>query len=156
MADFACRVAVPADAPVLLGMMAQFNAAEGIDFEPQAARAPLLELIDAPALGLVPVFELAGQTAGYAVVTWNFDLEYGGRDAFLTELWLEPAHRGKGLGKAALRAIEDLCRTHKAAALHLAVRPDNDVAVRLYTSYGYSDWPRRVLSKSLRSQRPKA
>lgn len=146
--DLACRVATPRDSAALMRMMTAFNAGEGIAFD--GAIAPLDRLLCDANLGLVLLFELVDQTAGYAVVTWNYDLEYGGRDAFLTEFWIEPAHRGKGLGRDALAHIESACRTHEAAALHLAVRPDNAGAVKLYESAGYRDWPRRVLSKPLR------
>ena len=39
---------------------------------------------------------------GYFVLTWGFDLEWNGRDAFLSELFLIPDARGKALGAAAL------------------------------------------------------
>ena len=28
---------------------------------------------------------------GYAIATFGFDLEYGGKDAVMTELWIDPA-----------------------------------------------------------------
>ncbi|MCA8945168.1 MAG: GNAT family N-acetyltransferase [Planctomycetes bacterium] len=148
MSDLVCRVATLRDSAALMRMMTAFNTNEGIAYD--SATAPLDLLLGDANLGLVLLFELVGQPAGYAVVTWNYDLEYGGRDAFLTELWIEPAHRGKGHGRSALAHIENACREHEAAALHLAVRPDNTGAVKLYESAGYADWPRRVLSKTLR------
>jgi ribosomal protein S18 acetylase RimI-like enzyme len=149
MNELACRIAAPGDSATLLPMMAAFNAGEGIAFDAATTAAPLERLLSSPDLGLVLLFELDGQPAGYAVVTWNYDLEWGGRDAFLTELWIEPRHRGQGHGRRALAHIEESCRQSKAAALHLAVRPDNKGAVRLYETQGYKDWPRRVLSKPL-------
>lgn len=44
-----------------------------------------------PELGALVVFD----PPGYAMISYGFDIEYAGRDAFLTELWLEPESRGK-------------------------------------------------------------
>ena len=149
MEAFTARVASPDDSVELLRMMAEFNAGEGIEFDPDITAASLDRVLRSEALGIVLLFEHQGNVAGYSVVTWNFDLEYGGRDAFLTELWLAPVFRGKGLGRRALHLTEEACRRNDAAALHLAVRGENTAAVSLYEREGYIDWPRRVLSKPL-------
>ncbi len=39
---------------------------------------------------------LDGTAAGYAALTFGFSLEVGGRDAFIDELFLIEAARGKG------------------------------------------------------------
>jgi GNAT superfamily N-acetyltransferase len=48
---------------------------------------------------------------GYSVLTWGYDLEWNGLDAFLTELYLVPEVRGKGLGKTVLTRIESFAKT---------------------------------------------
>lgn len=146
--DMTCRPATAGDISQLLPMMAAFNAGEGIEFEPARFEAMLAKLVADPQLGAALVFETP-DICGYAVVTWNFDLEFGGRDGFLTEFWVQPSQRGKGHGRAALAHIEHFARAQGAAALHLGVRHDNTPAVRLYESSGYEDLPRRFLSKNL-------
>jgi ribosomal protein S18 acetylase RimI-like enzyme len=143
-----CRVAVESDLDAILVMMDGFNRYEGIPFTRDGFRAPLLALITGPQLGAVLLFEDAG-VLGYAVVTWGFDLEFGGRDAFLTELWVEPQFRGHGRGRAALAHVESFARQQGAGALHLGVRHENAAAVSLYESGGYRDWPRRFMTKLL-------
>ncbi len=143
-----CRVAVPADMEAVLGMMAAFNAGEGISFSESVFKPRLAELLRSPELGAALVFELE-TVVGYAVVTWGFDLEYGGRDSYLTELWIQPSRRGMGYGKAALNYVEAFARKNGAGALHLAVRHDNRTAAGLYERAGYTDWPRRVMSRLL-------
>jgi len=59
------------------------------------------------------------------VLTWGYDLEWDGCDAFLTELFLVPAARGHGHGSGALVAAEAVAREHGARALHLTVRHEN-------------------------------
>lgn len=72
-----------------------------------------------------------------------------GRDAFLTELYLVPGARGRGLGSAALELAEVFARAHGARALHLMYRTENVVAGRLYLAHGYTSPPRVFLSKVL-------
>ena len=144
------RPATPADLSQLLDLLEPFNASEGIVWH-RAAVSPALErLIGNRSLGAVGLIEAGAETAGCFVVTWGFDLEWAGRDAFLTELYLVPAFRGQGVGKQALAQIEALARAEGAAALHLMVRPENVAAVGLYAQAGFRSPPRTLLSKELR------
>lgn len=143
-----CRVAETSDSDALLRMMAPFNHEEGIAFSADSFRGPLSKLLHDDALGAALMFE-SGSIAGYAVVTWGFDLEFGGRDAFLTEFWIQPPFRGAGMGRRALELIEEFARSQGTHALHLGVRLDNTTATRLYESSGYRDWPRRYMTKLL-------
>jgi ribosomal protein S18 acetylase RimI-like enzyme len=143
------RRAARADAPRLLGMMADFNGGEQIDL-PVAVLAPALDrLLASDDLGRVWLVEAAGEIAGYAVLTFGYDLEFAGRDAFLTELYLCPAARGRGLGRQVLGAIEQAAATLGIKAIHLMVRPENSAAVALYLAAGYASPPRTMLSKTL-------
>jgi ribosomal protein S18 acetylase RimI-like enzyme len=143
------RRAAPGDEPALLDMMADFNAAEGIALEPQRLAAALDRLVGDESLGRVWVVERDGEVCGYAVLTWGYDLEWGGRDSFLTEIYVRRDARGVGVGRAALAAVEDEARAAGAGALHLMVRPENTAAVRLYAAAGYQSPPRVLLSKRL-------
>jgi ribosomal protein S18 acetylase RimI-like enzyme len=145
------RSAREADVPELLAMMADFNAGEGIRLDEGKLRSALLRLLADRGLGSVLLFELEPtvESLGYAVVTWGYDLEFDGRDAFLTELYLRPGMRGRGLGSAALVALEARARGAGAAALHLMVRPENAAALRLYRAGGYREPPRILMSRRL-------
>jgi GNAT superfamily N-acetyltransferase len=96
------RVAGAADVPALLDMMADFNRTEAIAWERVSAEAPLQLLLGSPELGLIGLVERGDEVLGYGVLAWGFDLEYAGRDAFLTEFYLRPAARGQGLAAAAM------------------------------------------------------
>lgn len=143
------RPAAPTDVPVLLDMMADFNRGEQIAWRREAGEAPLRALLADAGLGLVVVAEHADAAVGYAVVTWGYDLEWGGRDCFLTELYLRPAARGVGLGARLLAATAARARDAGAAAMHLLVRPDNPAARRLYARAGFADVPRTMMTRRL-------
>lgn len=146
---FHARAAGDDDVDAILTMMAEFNAHEAIPFD-RATFAPRLRmLLGAPSLGGVLVFTVDERLAGYAVVTFGFDLEYGGRDAFLTELFVVAAERGHGVGRQGLAAAEAFATANGAHALHLLVRHDNATARALYDASGYRAEDRVVMTKSL-------
>lgn len=147
------RLAGPPDATRLLPLMVDFNAGEGISVDERALCPALEHLLREPALGRV--WFILGPTrqpddiAGYAVVTFGYDLEFAGHDSFLTEFYLLPAARGQGLGRAALAAVESATSALGVRAMHLMVRNENTAARRLYQSAGYESPPRLFLSKRL-------
>lgn len=143
------RRALPGDEDALLPMMDAFNAGEGIIVDPAHLRGALSRLLSDHNLGTVSFFERAGRTCGYAAVTYGYDLEFAGRDAFLTEIYVLPEARGAGLATTALAALERATAAAGVHALHLMVRSENSPAVRLYHAAGYSPAPRVFLSKLL-------
>ncbi len=146
---FAARGAVQSDVDVILTMMEDFNAHEGIVFERARFAQVLRTLLASPGLGGVLVFSVDEAIAGYAVVTFGFDLEHGGRDAFLTDLYVVGARRGAGIGEAGLAAAEEFARANGVHALHLGVRHQNRPARALYEKSGYRPLDRIVMSKPL-------
>jgi len=149
MAALRPRIASEAEVPLLLSMMEPFNAFEGMPWDAAAKERALRTLLRDRQLGVAALLEGEVGALGYFVLTWGYDLEWDGRDAFLTELFLVPAVRGRGHGGSVLEAVEVVAREHGARALHLLVRHDNIVAEHLYTSHGYTSPPRQFLSKQL-------
>lgn len=149
MSSLRLRIASEQDVTVLLTMMEPFNAFEQTPWEPRAKERALRKLLRDASLGVVGLLSAAAGPVGYFVLTWGYDLEWDGRDAFLTELFLEPRARGQGLGKQAMDHLEAVAREHGARALHLMVRSENVVAKRLYEAHGYVSPPRIFLSKQL-------
>ena len=147
---FAARPATEADIPTILLMMQDFNAIEAIAFDRVAFAPRLRELIGNHALGGVLVFTVDDAPAGYAIVTWGWDLEFGGRDAFLTELYVAAERRRHGVGRQGLAAARAFAKAGGAHALHLLVRHDNAPARALYEADGFSTQPRLVMTKLLR------
>jgi ribosomal protein S18 acetylase RimI-like enzyme len=138
------------DVPFLLARMAEFNREEGIDWDPARGEAPLRRLLGDASLGRVYVVrDERGTPAGYAVVTYGFDLEFGGPDSFLTELWIDQGARGLGLARRALERMERDLREGGFGALHLQVRAENAEARRLYASAGFEGTTRIFLSKRI-------
>jgi len=143
------RVADAGDVPALLDMMADFNRIEAIAWERVSAEVPLRRLLSAPELGMIGIVERGDEVLGYGVLAWGFDLEYAGRDAFLTEFYLRPEARGQGLAAAAMELALAEARRNGVAAVHLVVRHENAPALRVYEKAGFVAPGRLLLTKKL-------
>ena len=144
-------VATGADIPRILPMMREFNLHEGIAVDEALLVPALGKLLADATLGGLWLLEHDGRLVGYVVLTFGFDLEWAGRDAWLTELWIIPEARGGGMGRAALAAIEIEASRLGVRALHLMVRHENVEARGLYESAGFRAPPRETLTKRLPS-----
>jgi ribosomal protein S18 acetylase RimI-like enzyme len=70
----------------------------------------------------------------------------------LTELWVAPRARGRGLGGRLLAEAERRARAGGAAAMHLMVRHRNVAARALYDRVGFVAPGRLLLTKPLRGR----
>jgi ribosomal protein S18 acetylase RimI-like enzyme len=142
------RFATPADVDALLPRVRSLNAHEGIAIGDAELAVALGRLLADAALGGAWIVARDAATIGYAIVTFGYDLEFGGRDAYLTEIWIDEAERGRGAATAALALLPDELRARGVRALHLQVRPENP-ARRLYERVGFAASPRVVMTKRL-------
>jgi ribosomal protein S18 acetylase RimI-like enzyme len=147
-AVFAIRPATLDDLPRVLAWTRALNAVESIVIEDGPLETATRHLLGSPELGGVWVITRDGAAIGQAVVTYGYDLEFAGRDSFLTELWIDPEHRGNGAATEALRLLAGELRDRGVHALHLQVRPDNP-AYRLYARAGFTASPRTVMTRRL-------
>jgi ribosomal protein S18 acetylase RimI-like enzyme len=143
------RIAVATDVEALLPMIRELFRDESIPWDIERTRVPLRHLLEHAELGQVLIAMRGDSACGYAIVTWGYDLEYEGRDAFLTELWVAPAERGRGLGARLLAGVEQRAQQLGAGAVHLQVRTDNPGAQRIYRRSGFVASPRIFMSKRL-------
>ncbi len=138
------RRATPDDVAALLDLQQRFYAAEGYPYDRAKMERGIRELIGNPSLGRLFIADGA-----YLVVTFGFSLEFGGRDAFVDEVYVADDARGQGLGTAALRLAEDACREAGIHALHLEVEHVNARARALYERSGYKAHERHLMTKRL-------
>jgi diamine N-acetyltransferase len=80
-------------------------------------------------------------------VTIGYSIEFGGRDAFLDELFVSADSRGRGLGTRALEVAAEACREAGIVALHLEVDHANTAAQRLYRRHGFVDHDRYLMTR---------
>jgi len=90
---------------------------------------------------------------GYAVLTYNFDLEYGGVEGMLTDLYVEKRYRNQGIGSLALYEIEDFCRERGVETIELQVLQRNKDAEVFYRKAGFTVLPRKVMILKVRAEK---
>jgi ribosomal protein S18 acetylase RimI-like enzyme len=149
MATAPLAPAAPDDLDALLAQHERFAASQGQAFDPAVARAALGALLAQPELGRVYHIVEAGRRVGYAALCFGFSLEWGGRDAFVDEIFVAEARRGRGLGRAALRALFEEARALGMVALHLEVEASNAAAAALYRSEGFGGGGRHLMSRRI-------
>jgi GNAT superfamily N-acetyltransferase len=121
-------------------LVAAFHQHEGVNVAAHARRTSIDSLLAMPAQGrILLVRHRDAEIVGYAVLAFGFSLEFGGRDAFVDELFIADAFRGQGIGTAALTAVCAWARREGLCALHLEVERDNKAAKALYTRTGFED-----------------
>jgi ribosomal protein S18 acetylase RimI-like enzyme len=134
-------------------LMRGLYAHDRLPWRPRPARAALAGLLRDARRGRAWLIEAGGEPAGYLVVTLGWSLEYLGLDAFIDELYLVPAWRGRGVGSAAVRLAEAACRRLGVRALHLEVERRNRRARLFYRRAGFLDHDRFLMTRLLRPWR---
>jgi ribosomal protein S18 acetylase RimI-like enzyme len=141
------RLALPADHEIVLRLMEKFYREERLLFDPLLAPAALAQLLRDSALGEVWLLSVEDQLAGYLVLVHSFILEFGGRQMWIDELYLEPAFRGHGAGRQALRLVEESCRARGVRAIRLEVDRTNPRALHLYQGSGFQLHDRSTMTR---------
>jgi ribosomal protein S18 acetylase RimI-like enzyme len=136
------RRATPDDLPALLDLQERFYAGEGYPYDRGKMERGMRELLGDESLGRLFIARDA-----YLVLGFGFSLEFGGRDAFVDELYVAGESRGQGLGTRALQLAEDACREAGIHALHLEVEHGNVRARALYERSGYQAHDRHLMTK---------
>lgn len=85
------------------------------------------------AQGAALVIEAGGRIAGSAFVLWR----KGSSVARLYSIAMDPAFRGRGLGRQLMEAAEEAAAAQACTAMSLEVRTDNTAAIALYRKLGY-------------------
>jgi ribosomal protein S18 acetylase RimI-like enzyme len=137
-----------ADLDSLLALQALYYREDGYSFDRRAARRAWRRLLDDAMLGHGWSARSGADVVGYLVLTFGYSLEYRGRDAFIDELYIAPAFRGRGLGRQALRLADQACRRLGVRALHLEVEAGKAAARALYARSGFADRRRRLMTKT--------
>ncbi len=138
-----------ADLGILVALMGEYYLFDDIPFDEQTAKSAVRELLDRCDLGRAWLIRSEERPVGYVFLTFGFILEFGGRDAFIDEVYLIPGHRGKGIGALTLAFIEDQARALGLRALRLEVSKGNVRALGLYQKAGFQVHDRLLMTKPL-------
>jgi ribosomal protein S18 acetylase RimI-like enzyme len=96
------------------------------------------------------VATIDGDVVGVAVLSATWTVEHGGAAVWLEELYVEPEHRDRGIGRALLAATYATAREYGAGTVDLEVDVDHDRAAHLYAREGFERLPRSRWVRRLR------
>jgi len=131
------RRARPDEAGLVLSLVRELAEYEKLLHEVEATEAD----IGAALFGSHPrlfceIAEWQGEPAGFAVWFINFSTFSGRSGIYLEDLFVRPAHRGKGIGKALLAHLARECMANGWSGLQWAVLDWNTPSIEFYQSLG--------------------
>jgi GNAT superfamily N-acetyltransferase len=127
----------PADLADLLPMLRAYCDFYRVEPSDDRLLALATALIDNPAEGVQLIArEGDGTPLGFATVYWTWQTLHAARVGVLNDLFVVPASRGSGTGRALIERCRELCRERGAEKLVWETAPDNAVAQRLYDGIG--------------------
>jgi GNAT superfamily N-acetyltransferase len=124
-------------AGLVLSLIRELAEYEKLSHEVEATEA----MIDAALFGKEPrlfceIAEWGGEAVGFAVWFVNFSTFSGRHGIYLEDLFVRPAHRGKGIGKALLAYLAKLCVQRGWSRLQWSVLDWNTPSITFYKSLG--------------------
>jgi len=131
------RRARPTETGLVLSLIRELAEYEKLLHEVEATEA----MIDAALFGDNPLLfceiaEWDGEPAGFAVWFVNFSTFSGRSGIYVEDLFVRPAYRGKGIGKALLAYLAKLCVEKGWARLQWSVLDWNTPSIAFYKSLG--------------------
>lgn len=139
---FTLRPAAPADLPAIVGLireLAEFeHLAHLVVVTPESLHPQLFG--PKPAAEAV-VAEVGAQVVGFALFFTNFSTFLGRPGLYLEDLYVQPAHRGTGLGRALLQHLGALAVARGCGRFEWSVLDWNENAIRFYEKMGATVMP---------------
>jgi GNAT superfamily N-acetyltransferase len=149
-ASIAIRAATVADVPLILGFIKELAAYEKAEREVIATEADIREsLFGDQARARALICRVDGVDAGYAVWFFNYSTWQGRQGLYLEDLYVSPACRNAGAGKAMLQHLARMAVANGCGRFEWSVLDWNEPAIRFYRSIGavpMDEWVRYRLA----------
>ncbi|HEY4451936.1 MAG TPA: GNAT family N-acetyltransferase [Solirubrobacteraceae bacterium] len=131
------RPARPADVPLLLTLFGELAEYERLTDQLQASEERLARaLFGEPPAAEALIAEVAGETAGYALYHPTFSTFLAIQGVWLEDLFVRPAHRGAGVGRALLARVAAVVRERGGERLEWSALDWNELALGFYRRIG--------------------
>ncbi|MBR0938425.1 GNAT family N-acetyltransferase [Bradyrhizobium jicamae] len=131
------RRARPNEAGLVFALVRELADYEKLAHEVRASEADIAEaLFGANPRLFCDIAEWNGEPAGFAVWFVNFSTFSGRHGIYLEDLFVRPALRGKGIGKALLAHLAKECLANGWSRLQWAVLDWNAPSIAFYKSLG--------------------
>lgn len=137
MARVTLRPAVPADIPLIIELITELADYERLVHEVKADAQRMHEHLFGPRpYAEVLIGEVDGVAQGFALFFHNYSTWLSQPGIYLEDLYVRPAARGAGLGKALLTELARLAVERGCGRLEWSVLDWNEPAIGFYQSLG--------------------
>ena len=129
--------AAPDDVPTILALIRELAAYEKLLDRVSASEDSLRRDLFGPRTFVeVLIGRLDGEAAGYALFFHSYSTFLAMPGIYLEDVFVKPAARGKGVGKALLRAVARAARDRGCGRMEWSVLNWNTPAIEFYESLG--------------------
>jgi GNAT superfamily N-acetyltransferase len=150
VSDLVIRPATPADAGVIMAFIRELEDYEQLLHMVEAREADIArDLFGASPRIFCDIAEAGGQPIGFALWFYNYSTFRGRHGVYLEDLYVRPAARGRGAGKALLKRLARRCVDEQLGRLEWAVLDWNAPSIGFYDALGaeaLKEWIVRRLS----------
>ena len=133
------------DIPAIVEMMSEFYAIDNYPIDAEKSRSLFAKFISDENYGKAWLIFDGQEIAGYMILTYVFSFEYGGKIAFIDELYIKENCRGKGIGKSSVVFLKTEAAKLSLKLLYLEVEHHNSNAQKLYLAAGFELHKRNIM-----------
>lgn len=142
--SLAIRAAQPGDRALIFSLVRELAEYEKLSAEVEASEEAIAAALfgDAPRL-FCDVAEWSGEPAGFSTWFLNYSTFRGSHGIFIEDLFVRPAYRGRGIGKALMALLARRCTEEGYGRCEWAVLDWNSPSIEFYKSIGAQereDW----------------
>jgi GNAT superfamily N-acetyltransferase len=138
------RPARPGDEVLVADLIGELAEYEKLAHEVEATPADVARALFSPApKAFCDIAEQAGEPVGFALWFYNYSTFRGRHGLYLEDLFVRPAARGQGVGKALITGLARRCVEQGLARLEWSVLDWNVAAIGFYEGLGakvMDDW----------------
>jgi GNAT superfamily N-acetyltransferase len=131
------RPAVASDATLIIRFIADLAAYENLSHEAKASEADIIrDLFGADPKVFCEIAEVDGAPVGFALWFYTYSTFQGRHGVWLEDLYVDPAARGRGVGKALLQHLARRCVAEGLGRFEWWVLDWNTPSIEFYKSEG--------------------
>lgn len=136
MAQFKIRKATKSDASIIVYLIKQLAIYEKLEHEAIMTEELILKNVFEEKHAHVLIAEEENEVVGFALYFFNFSTFLGKPGLYLEDLFVEPAHRGKGYGKALLVELAKVANDKDCGRMEWSVLDWNTPSIEFYKALG--------------------
>lgn len=124
-------------AAVCLALMEKHHTEQGLRYDDAHRLAVATPLLAGNPLGAIWLIGPARAPLGYVLVTFGWSIEAGGTVGWISEIYMRPSVRKRGIGTETLHAIAVALRAGGVKALHADVGATDSPLLRFWNRVGF-------------------